>query len=344
MAITPTTSWAKANLAMAITFIPVTWLVVFMRFIVRRKIKAVGADDWLMLAGLIAYTWYCQTVITAVFYGLGEPDTSLTAQLRHDGRKWVWIGEMSYLITIIPVKVSIVAGLLRIAVQRRHRYSLYFIAILSTCASFATIILRLVWCKPVEATWGAAPGSCRSISTRINTGYFMSAVIIFTDWSCAILPVVMLWGLQMKLKEKISVIILLSLGVFASCVTIVRLVFVIHHDFTVNYLVGMSAISIWGVIELGIGIIAGSMATLRPLLRHITRLSNGSSNSDSKPQDQATPYRPAPYLAKVAKTNNPAYCVEDNEEEEEGSSEGGGQKHTLKEMLAMTRVSSRSEC
>ena len=130
----------------------------------------------------------------------------------------------------------------------------------------------------------------------------------------------------------------------ASCVTIVRLVFVIHHDFTVNYLVGMSAISIWGVIELGIGIIAGSMATLRPLLRHITRLSNGSSNSDSKPQDQATPYRPAPYLAKVAKTNNPAYCVEDNEEEEEGSSEGGGQKHTLKEMLAMTRVSSRSEC
>ena len=55
MAITPTTSWAKANLAMAITFIPVTWLVVFMRFIVRRKIKAVGADDWLMLAGLVSY-------------------------------------------------------------------------------------------------------------------------------------------------------------------------------------------------------------------------------------------------------------------------------------------------
>ncbi|KIV95708.1 hypothetical protein PV10_03330 [Exophiala mesophila] len=342
MAITPTTSWAKANLAMAITFIPLTWLVVTMRFIARRKIKAVGTDDWLMLAGLIAYTWYCQTVITAVFYGLGEPDASLTVQLRQDGRKWVWIGEMSYLITIIPVKVSIAAGLLRIAIQRRHRYSLYFIAILSTCASLATIILRLVWCKPVEATWGS-PGSCGSISTRIDTGYFMSAVIIFTDWSCAILPVVMLWGLQMKLKVKISVIILLSLGVFASCLTIVRLVFVIHHDFTVNYLVGMSAISIWGVIELGIGIIAGSMVTLRPLLRHITCLSNDSSNSDLKPQDQVTPYRPAPYLPKVARTNNPGYRVEDNDEEED-SSEGGGQKHTLKEMLAMTRVSSRSEC
>lgn len=129
----------------------------------------------------------------------------------------------------------------------------------------------------------------------------------------------------------------------ASSLTIVRLVFVIHHNFAVNYLVGVAKIFIWGVIELGIGIIAGSMATLRPLLRHIPFLSNGSSGSESKPQEQV-PYRPEPYRTKPTCANNAECCMGDDEVDQTPSEGGSTQKHTLKEMLALTRVSSRSEC
>lgn len=128
----------------------------------------------------------------------------------------------------------------------------------------------------------------------------------------------------------------------ASSLTIVRLVFVIHHNFAVNYLEGVAKVFIWGVIELGIGIIAGSMATLRPLLRHVPFLSNGSSSSGSKPQEQA-PYRPGPCRTKATCANNAECCVEDDDVDQTPS-EGGSQRHTLKEMLALTRVSSHSEC
>lgn len=85
--------------------------------------------------------------------------------------------------------------------------------IVSTCASLITFIVSLTWCKPVEASWGARPGTCGAVSTMVDIGYFMSAAIIFTDWACAILPVVMLWGLQMRWRVKLSVIIVLALGV-----------------------------------------------------------------------------------------------------------------------------------
>lgn len=54
MAITPTTSWAKANLRVTIAFIPLTWITVITRLMVRRKIKGIGIDDWFMLAGVVS--------------------------------------------------------------------------------------------------------------------------------------------------------------------------------------------------------------------------------------------------------------------------------------------------
>jgi hypothetical protein len=41
--------------------------------------------------------------------------------------------------------------------------------------------------------------------------------------------------------------------------------------------------AVWSITESGVGIIAGSLATLRPLLRYIPFLSQGSSSGPSKP-------------------------------------------------------------
>lgn len=56
-----------------------------------------------------------------------------------------------------------------------------------------------------------------------NISYFISASSILTDWSCAILPCIIVWNLNMKRKLKVSAAGILALGAVASLSTIVRL-------------------------------------------------------------------------------------------------------------------------
>lgn len=84
---------------------------------------------------------------------------------------------------------------------------------LSACASLVTVITLLTWCRPVSATWDPSAGTCGDVSIVTSISYFISAVIIVTDWACALLPGFILWGVQMRTRVKISLIVVLSLGV-----------------------------------------------------------------------------------------------------------------------------------
>ncbi|KAI4602327.1 hypothetical protein KJ359_009567 [Pestalotiopsis sp. 9143b] len=86
------------------------------------------------------------------------------------------------------------------------------------------------------------------------------------------------WEVQLKRKVKISVAIILGVGVIASSATLVRLRYLLHYSDPDNYLYSVADIAIWSVVESGIGIIAGSAPSLRPLLKYIPFLGDTSSN------------------------------------------------------------------
>jgi hypothetical protein len=83
---------------------------------------------------------------------------------------------------------------------------------LTLIGSIATGIALLTWCKPVAANWDPTKGTCKSRETLSRWTYFISSVSIITDWSCAILPAFMLWSIQLRMRVKVSLIIVLSLG------------------------------------------------------------------------------------------------------------------------------------
>lgn len=64
----------------------------------------------------------------------------------------------------------------------------------------------------IRKNWtSTVPGTCRP--PEILTGLAYAAVSIVTDWVFAITPICLLWNVQMKLKIKIPVFIMLSLGI-----------------------------------------------------------------------------------------------------------------------------------
>ena len=119
----------------------------------------------------------------------------------------------------------------------------------------------------------------------IGIGYFLSASCICTDFVLAILPAVILWHIQLKTRVKVYIIIILGLGALASGATIVRLRFLTRYAEPDRILKTGAPLSCWTVTEIGIGICAGSLAQLRPLLRFVPFIKHSSyaGTSDVNP-------------------------------------------------------------
>ncbi|KAF4454258.1 hypothetical protein F53441_3259 [Fusarium austroafricanum] len=256
---------ARANLGIIIFFLIPTALVVALRCYVRLKYRLFGTDDGLMLLGWILHVAFSAAGIQAVYAGLGTKDEDLNAYLQVHGRKCVWIGQMLYSWSLIPLKCSISVTLLRIAVTKTHRIIVWGTIVGTVIPMLYVVIASFAVCRPIEANW-TGQGTC-SIPVIKSLGYTVSISAVVTDWVCAILPVFMLYKAHMRKATKVSVSIILGLAALASLCTIIRLPYLkSFSNPNINYLYNVGNIVIWSTVESGIGIVAGSLPSLRKLV------------------------------------------------------------------------------
>lgn len=196
--------------------------------------------------------------------------------------------------------------LLRLTVERIHSWILYGVMCFSTTMGMIFLFFTIFQCHPVAYYWNHSleGGHCLDINTLLGIVYLYSAVALVCDFTIASLPVCMIWGLQMDRRTKIAVsgilgiasmfvhsacstylVSILTEGFFsASTAVIVRIPF-LHYakdpDFLREpnpslHLVSLDSnmvleattqISIWSNIEASLGITAGSLATIRPIIR-----------------------------------------------------------------------------
>ena len=120
----------------------------------------------------------------------------------------------------------------------------------------------------------------------------------------------------------------------ASISTIVRLKLLLNYNSVSDYLYGVANIALWSVVELGSGLIAGSMATLRPLFKFIPFLRSsrsGSGKGASAPHGYGNRSHKLETFG-TGRGTNPGYrtLTEGGKSEERGS-DGDSQRHILKE-------------
>lgn len=85
----------------------------------------------------------------------------------------------------------------------------------------------------------------------------------------------MLWHIQMKGREKASVICILGLGVFTTAAAIVKMSFLPNYGKTGDWLWDSRNLTIWTVLESAVGIVAGNLPCLTPLFRSALGLNYG---------------------------------------------------------------------
>lgn len=126
-------------------------------------------------------------------------------------------------------------------------------------------------CEQVAMQWDPSiPRKCWSQETLQALAFNHAALNIVTDFVFAVvIPVPILWGLQMNKRTKAAVMFMLSLGIFVCLAGILRIPTIKNYGKTGDFLWDSQSLSNWFVAELNTGIVAGSMPALKPLFKSI---------------------------------------------------------------------------
>ncbi|KAI1075871.1 hypothetical protein F5B20DRAFT_368620 [Whalleya microplaca] len=270
----PTESNGSALVGTCAIMLILTWLSVFLRSYVRAFLtKGFQSDDWCMLAAQANFTISCSLILRGVYYGLGRHNKSLDQYDEIQGLKYQALATATYVSNMWLIKSSIGIFLLRLSNRKRYTYTLYASIAIVTVWSLALFFWNIFQCNPVEAQWDYTilktdtTSHCVSADEIVNAAYALSVMTIISDWLYALLPIPMIWNVKMTTQAKLTVIVILGLGIFASIATLVRLKFLSDLSDMTDILFAGTDAMVWTLIEPGVAIIASSLVTIRPLLR-----------------------------------------------------------------------------
>ena len=167
----------------------------------------------------------------------------------------------------------------------------------------SNIILQIFSCTPIAKYYNPdLPGQCVSL---VPPDIAWGAMSMASDFAIAILPLPIIWHLQLSKRDKILTSLVFLTGLIAFAVALTRWIFATV-DLTSDDKTWIAGLTfLFSVIEVNTGIICGCSPTLRPLFRFVrdhSVFSRGKSSSFSSTgqtvAEKATLVNPAKHAAK----------------------------------------------
>ncbi|KAJ5654740.1 hypothetical protein N7490_001743 [Penicillium lividum] len=285
-----------AIFTLAVVFMFLSIVTVSLRCFVRTVIvRAFGWDDILMIVAMVLFIMLSICCMVGTSNGVGHKYEDFTSiEVYKTALTWWWLSQVLYIWASAFAKISIAVALLRLTVKRVHHIILWGVIGLTIAIGLVFWLVLLLDCQPISYFWnqvdGEHTGKCLSVDILIDISYFYSAVTIICDFTLGILPIFLVWDLQMNRRTKMAVGGILSLGAIASVAVIIRLPF-LHYYADIDFLYSSYQIAIWTVIETGLGITAGSLITLRPLFRWLLDGSMSYGRNGRTPEQSSGRYR-----------------------------------------------------
>lgn len=271
---------------MAFTFLILSWVTVMLRCYVRIfLVKGFGLDDQVMLLCLFLFTGYLSCQIGGAVHGTGRTRNLISDAAAQKALHFWYFCEIFYTTSTSILKIAVGLFFLRITKIPIHVWIVRIIMIVSAMVGTGYTFLVMFQCKPISFWWNLDPnakGKCLSPLMVTNLTYSVSALNSFADWTFGILPIFIVKDLQMKRRVKVVVASIIALAAIGSTATLIRLPYTASlNGYKGELLYRTTDFAIWTTVEVGIGITAGCIATLRPLAKTklFQRLSLGSTHN-----------------------------------------------------------------
>jgi hypothetical protein len=113
----------------------------------------------------------------------------------------------------VATKASICIFLLRITVRRVHIWILYSVMALTVATGIVFMFVLLLQCHPLTYFWDKnQQGHCVDWNVIIAMSWLWSVFAGLCDFTVGILPIFLVWNLQMDRRTKFAVVGILGVA------------------------------------------------------------------------------------------------------------------------------------
>lgn len=202
-------------------------------------------------------------------------------------RQFFYLGVVFYNATLLFIKASLFLQYWRL-IRQVSSYRKVFFVVAAVVMAWATGILvaMILICIPVEGYWDkSVPAQC--IPDQ-DIQVINAAGNIATDFMLLVLPLPIIWRLNLTVGRKVALTGLFGLGFFGCVISVLRAYFVIFISASQDLPNDAVGIASWTLAEITTGLICSCLVTLQPLLKRLVP-GFGSPKRNTNPSSAAGP-------------------------------------------------------
>ncbi|EPE10265.1 integral membrane protein [Ophiostoma piceae UAMH 11346] len=249
------------------TFFFLALIVVCMRIYVRVFItRSFGADDVLICLALLCQLAGWIVILIQSKHGLGHHQSTISQkEMIIFNHASFWGNVIEIAVGTMFLKLGIATNLLRLCRNRWYTIALWVIIGVVIAYEVTAFIFFFLNCKPVSGNWDTTiKAECAPIHTIVVFGLLNTSGNILTDVALAIIPIPIIWGLNMKMATRLYLVAILSLGYLAVAMDIVKTYYQQTYTILTDETHTFSLI-FFGFLYGCLGLIASSVPMLKPL-------------------------------------------------------------------------------
>ncbi|KAH8697934.1 hypothetical protein BGW36DRAFT_379699 [Talaromyces proteolyticus] len=224
------------TLVILIIFPAISVCIMMLRMVWRILTGKVGLDDIMVLVATLliiphAYATYMH--VAELSYGRASTSEAMRKSLKYN-----LVSQMLYYPILALVRSSIILFLFRLRLREVNQplqLVLWTLFLINFLQVIAVIFADLFQCTPLSCIfWAPNPASTppQTLCTCINRPAFFisaSALNISLDVWLLVIPTRLVWYLNIALSKKLMVVAVLSFGILATIMGVIRVVFVSTH-------------------------------------------------------------------------------------------------------------------
>ncbi|KAK7973570.1 hypothetical protein PG989_015418 [Apiospora arundinis] len=232
----PVSNYPETIIALAVTFLAITWACVSFRIYTRlRIIYSPGWDDVFVVLVLLSGTVgsICECISTR--HGMGQHFLLIPAEDRITYLKFFYVANVTYCMSTAFVKLSLLFQYLRIFDSGRMRVVCQVFIVITAAWGLAYSFMAIVPCFPIQKYWTLTmPGKCYAFGSLVPivfyATYASSAAINMTlDIIVLCIPIPVYFGANTPFKSKIGLIGLFCMGIIINFISIWRVKTIVEH-------------------------------------------------------------------------------------------------------------------
>ncbi|PLB49360.1 hypothetical protein P170DRAFT_182674 [Aspergillus steynii IBT 23096] len=245
------------DVAICLVFSVLAFAAVGLRFWIRLQTKRCAwADDFAALSSAVLGAAYTGIAVGQTRWGLGTSAAYFPIENAVPFGKIQYAGGPVYTLALLGFKVSLLSSYLRIGgFIQAYKVTIIVVIVAVVCNQLIFTFLLLFACRPIAKQWDMTiPGKC--INT-VASYYALAGTSLGFDLLIIALPLPVLWGLRLRLRQRIALLVIYAVGFFITVIQIIRI-------FTIKALqtyTDSEPIVVWSSVEISLGVIVSCVPT-----------------------------------------------------------------------------------